>query len=118
MTDAEKKLWQMLRAKRLEDFKFRRQQPIGPFIVDFVCQSEQLVIEADGSQHADSPDDVRRTEWLEARGYRVLRFWNGDVLRRPDDVVMTIYRTLTAPSPRSPSASRPSLSRGEGKDVP
>ncbi len=79
MTDAERKLWSKLRDRRLEG-KFRRQFPIGPYVVDFVCLSHKLVIELDGGQHAEQLDyDNQRTEYLEHFGFRVLRFWNTDV---------------------------------------
>src|SRR5229473_2581234 len=73
MTDAERRLWSALRGRRLRGFKFRRQHRLGPFIADFVCVEHRLVIEADGGQHAESAVDARRTAWLEARGWRVLR---------------------------------------------
>src|SRR5437899_1689174 len=81
MTDAERKLWSALRSRQMEGAKFRRQQPIGPFIADFVCQERRLIIEADGGQHAESSTDDRRTAFLESKGYRVLRFWNNDILQ-------------------------------------
>ena len=88
-TEPEAVLWQAIRAKRLEGIKFRRQVPMGPFIVDFFCPEHRLVIELDGSQHGE-PDtaeyDARRTAWLRDRGYRVVRFWNDDVLRDLDGV--------------------------------
>ncbi len=84
----------MLRSRRQADFKFRRQHPIGPFVADFVCLGHRLVVEADGGQHADSEHDARRTQWLERRGWRVLRFWNNDVLARTDDVLSAILAAL------------------------
>ncbi len=114
-TEAETQLWKLLRAKRLDVFKFRRQQPIGPFIADFVCMKERVIIEADGSQHIENESDPRRTVFLEARGYRMLRFWNADVLARPDDVAQAIYRALMDPSPRSAAPSRP-LPQGEREE--
>ena len=80
MTDAERKLWLALRDRRFADVKFRRQVPLGPFIADFICFDARLVIEVDGGQHADSVRDVRRVAWFERNGFRVLRFWNNDVL--------------------------------------
>jgi very-short-patch-repair endonuclease len=78
-TDTEKRLWYRLRRQQLNGFRFRRQHPIGPFIVDFVCLSEKLIVELDGGQHAEQiTADSERTAWLEGRGYRVLRFWNND----------------------------------------
>ena len=115
LTDAEAKLWRLLRAKRLEDFKFRRQQPIGMFIADFVCQSQRLIVEADGSQHAESETDAHRTAWLADRGYRVLRFWNADILLRPDDVMATLYAALCQPLSPLACGESPSPSRGEGR---
>ena len=86
-TEAEDRLWQTFRAKRLDGLKFRRQVPMGPFVVDFFCPEHRLVVELDGSQHAGVIEyDERRTRWLEARGYKVVRFWNDEVLRDLDDV--------------------------------
>jgi very-short-patch-repair endonuclease len=73
LTDAERKLWSAMRNRQLHGAKFRRQQPIGPFIVDFVCQERRLIVEVDGGQHADSITDDRRTAFLESKGYRLLR---------------------------------------------
>ena len=96
-TDAEMRLWRNLRAERLTGYKFRRQQPIGRYIVDFVCFEERLVIEADGGQHLDAQlSDAVRTEWLESQGFRVLRFWNDDVLLRTRLVLEVILKELTA----------------------
>lgn len=80
MTNAERKLWYALRDRRFAGFKFRRQVPVGPFIADFVCFSERLVIEVDGGQHAGSLRDKRRDRWFKANNFRVLRFWNNEVL--------------------------------------
>jgi very-short-patch-repair endonuclease len=96
-----------MRRRQLEGFRFRRQVPIGPFIVDFLCPKARLVVELDGGQHADRADyDRRRTRWLESKGYRVLRYWNHDVLLHPDVVLADIHRHLmeraTPPQP-SPS---------------
>ena len=74
MTDAERKLWSILRNRQIGDAKFRRQQPIGPFIADFVCQEARLIVEADGGQHCGSAADDRRTNFLNGAGYRVIRF--------------------------------------------
>ena len=99
MTDAERRLWSALRGRRLRGFKFRRQHPIGPFIVDFACIEHHVVIEADGGQHADSVDDFRRTAWLEAHGWRVLRYWNNDVLANTEGVQEAIFEAMKpAPS--------------------
>ena len=93
-TDAERRLWAALQDRRLEGYKFRRQHPIGRFIVDFACTKHHLVIEADGGQHDESLSDARRTAWLETQGWRVLRFWNNDILANTEGVVSTILQAL------------------------
>ncbi|HKH35384.1 MAG TPA: DUF559 domain-containing protein [Beijerinckiaceae bacterium] len=75
MTEIERKLWRLLRERRFGDIKFRRQMPVGPFIADFGCPADRIVIELDGSQQADSPSDRRRDAFLKANGWRILRFW-------------------------------------------
>jgi very-short-patch-repair endonuclease len=93
MTDAERKLWYAVRARRLARLGFRRQVPIGPFIVDFFCPEHRLIIELDGSQHGTDEAlryDAERTEWLAANGYRVMRFWNREVLTNLDGVPTAI----------------------------
>ena len=90
-TDAERKLWSHLRAKQLNDLKFRRQQPIGRYIVDFVCFEKRLVIELDGGQHSKLENkDLKRTQWLQESGYQVIRFWNNQVLQNIDGVLTRI----------------------------
>ncbi|MET3597675.1 very-short-patch-repair endonuclease [Mesorhizobium shonense] len=89
-TDAESRLWQELRGRRLDGIKFRRQVPIGRFVADFVCAEARLIVEIDGSQHAESRHDQERDAELKARGFRVLRFWNDDVLRDLNAVCDTI----------------------------
>ncbi len=114
-TEAEKRLWSILRNGRIAGHRFRRQHIVSPYIVDFVCLPVRLIVEADGSQHADSPDDVLRDAMLTRRGFRVLRFWNNDVLARSDDVADAIHAALQDPHP--PAASRrapPSPGPGEG----
>jgi ATP-dependent helicase HrpA/adenine-specific DNA-methyltransferase len=91
-TDAESRLWRHLRGKQMEGIRFRRQQPIGPYIVDFFCAEARLIVEVDGGQHAEDSDT--RTRWLEARGYRVIRFWNNDVLSNTEGVLTMILRAL------------------------
>jgi very-short-patch-repair endonuclease len=90
MTEAEDRLWQELRGRRLDGIKFRRQIPIGRFVADFVCADALLIIELDGSQHADSDYDRERDAELKQRGFRVLRFWNNDVLGEMNSVCDTI----------------------------
>jgi very-short-patch-repair endonuclease len=85
-TEAEHRLWMALRDRRLAGYKFRRQRPIGPYVVDFVSIRHRLVIEVDGSQHADSETDTRRMEWLERYGWRVVRVWNNEVSGSPATV--------------------------------
>lgn len=98
MTDAEQHLWSRLRRRQLLGFKFRRQVPVGPYIADFACVEAKLIVELDGGQHIDAKaSDEARTRFLESRGFRVLRFWNNDVLRRTDDVLDEILRALPAP---------------------
>jgi len=99
MTDAERRLWAALRHRRLRALKFRRQHPIGRFILDFACVEHRLVVEADGGQHADSESDARRTAWLESRGWRVLRFWNNDILSNPEGVQEAILQAVCATPP-------------------
>ena len=94
MSDAEALLWSELRGRRLASTKFRRQHPIGPYIGDFVCYRPKIIIELDGGQHEGediSANDHARTKWLEAKGFRVLRFWNNDVLEKTDDVLGIIF---------------------------
>ncbi|MGO1462833.1 MAG: endonuclease domain-containing protein [Marinobacter sp.] len=94
MTDAEKKLWYYLRAYRLNGKRFRRQQPLGRYIVDFVHLGSKVIVEADGGQHNDSESDKERDAWLRSLGFEVLRFWNHDILRQTDVVLSVIYEAL------------------------
>ena len=94
LTDAERALWRLLRDRRLRGAKFRRQVPVGPFIVDFAAFEHRLVVEVDGGQHAGSPRDARRDAWLGANGFRVLRFWNNDVLANPEGVMEVLAGAL------------------------
>lgn len=94
-TDAERHLWQHLRGRRLAGFKFRRQYPIAGHIAGFVCVEAKLVDELDGGQHVEqSMEDAQHTRRIECNGYRVLRFWNDDVLVETDDVLGEILRSL------------------------
>ena len=92
-TDAERTLWFALRGRRLEGCKFRRQWTLGPFVVDFCCLEMHLVVEVDGGQH-DEEWDAPRTAWLQSQGYRVIRFWNNDVLTNLDGVLQSIVAAL------------------------
>ena len=123
-TDAERRLWYRLRSRQIDGAKFVRQDPIGPYVVDFACREQRLIIEVDSGQHATDPRDAVRDKWLADRGYRVLRFWNNDVLANTDGVLEAICAALNeattgaqnrggAPSPR-PSPR----TRGEGARAP
>jgi len=97
MTDAELKLWNAVRAHRLEGLGFKRQMPIGNYIVDFTCPEYRLIVELDGSQHADKENakaDAARTKYLECQGWQVIRFWNDDVLKDVDGVCQHILAFL------------------------
>jgi len=95
MTEAESRLWKHLRAHRMGDVHFRRQHAIGNYIVDFCAPRRKLVIELDGSQHLEQKAyDAERTEFLKAQGYKVLRFWNHDVMNNLDAVLTVIWSTL------------------------
>jgi very-short-patch-repair endonuclease len=118
-TDAEIMLWRLLRSRRLASMKFRRQVPIGPWIVDFVSFGQRLIVEADGSQHAESEDDKRRDYDLSESGFRVLRFWNNDILLQSQSVLEMIFDSATrSPSPvcAPNGAHPPSPTRGEGEE--
>ncbi|MDP3063962.1 MAG: endonuclease domain-containing protein [Chloroflexota bacterium] len=94
-TDAERKLWAYLRLRQVRGHKFRRQRPIGPYIVDFVCLEERLVIEVDGSQHMEQAShDARRDRYLMSLGFTVLRFWDNQVLSETDAVMGVIAQAL------------------------
>jgi very-short-patch-repair endonuclease len=120
MTDAERKLWWRLRSD-FPDLHFRRQAPVGPYFADFACHKSRIVVEVDGGQHmhADHAEkDSARNAYLAKQGYRVLRFWNNDVLKNIDGVLTTIHDELMrgsqsqdAPHPRP----LPTASRGEGR---
>ena len=92
--DAEALLWVELKAKRLGGFKFVRHFPVGPYFADFLCRSERLVVELDGSQHAESLHDARRDAFMAAEGYSIMRFWNTDVFKERDSVCETILAAL------------------------
>jgi len=101
LTNTEALLWYHIR----HDIpaKFRRQEPIGGYICDFVCYQYRLIVELDGSQHAGSDHDIRRDVWLRSQGFHVLRFWNDEVMRNCDEVLDTIYNAVVSRSDSSPS---------------
>ena len=111
-TEAEQRLWYHLRAKRFMGLKFKRQKPIGPFIADFVCLERKLVIEADGGQHGGT-DDQGRDDWFVAHGFKVLRFWNHEILGETESVLERIREVVVQPSPPAPLPSK-----GEGSQKP
>jgi very-short-patch-repair endonuclease len=117
MTDAERKLWFALKGRRFAAFKFRRQVPIGPYIADFLCFESRLILEVDGGQHAESVRDVERDNWLVRNEFRVLRYWNNDVLQNLEGVLTSLAEQLDrTPHPSSRSRETPpSPARGEGK---
>jgi very-short-patch-repair endonuclease len=106
-TDAERKMWTVLRSRRFSGFKFRRQQPLGHYIVDFFCKDRGLIVELDGGQHLyDVKNDEERTIFIESHGFRVLRFWDHEVLKDPRSVLEILWKGPPHPGP---------LPRGEGK---
>ena len=110
LTAAEFALWTRLRSRQLGGFKFVRQEPIGRYYVDFVCRERRLIIELDGGQHAENPEDRQRDHALCALGYRVIRIWNNDVIENLDGVLQTLLSELEK-QPLAPALSR---KRGEG----
>ena len=115
MTDAERLLWRHLRNRELGGWKFRRQYPVGSFIVDFICVEKNVVIEVDGGQHAENAEqDLQRSAYLKKMGYRVLRFWNNEVLQETEAVLEAIFAILANGKQNSPSPqpSPPSGERG------
>lgn len=106
MTDAEQQLWKHIRYRQLGGWKFRRQASIGPYIVDFVCFERKLIIELDGSQHAErTSQDEQRTNWLISQGFKVIRYWNHQVFEEIDDMLEWIWDALGAtahPNPPPP----------------
>ena len=117
MTEAESLLWRHLRAHRLRGEKFRRQQAIGPYVVDFVHFGARVVVEADGGQHHESLFHAARDRWLKAQGFRVMRFWNNDLLTNSAAVleaVMAAVEPGTGQDPASPSPPTPPPRGGRG----
>jgi len=108
-TDTERLLWQYLRNKQLKGLKFRRQQPIGNYIADFVCFEKKMIIELDGGQHTISKHrqrDIKRDEWFERQGYKILRFWNNEVLTNIEGVLEEIMERCLNHPPLNPLPSR------------
>jgi very-short-patch-repair endonuclease len=102
LTDAERKLWNKLRGRRFAGTKFRRQVPIGPYIADFCCVEQRLIVELDGGQHAVAVrQDAERSRYLAKRGWRVIRFWNPEVLRQMDSVLARIDEEIKRGGPRA-----------------
>jgi very-short-patch-repair endonuclease len=94
-TEAERILWSKIRGRQFAKYKFRRQVVLGPYIVDFLCHEARLIVEADGGQHSSQViSDAKRTIYLESCGYRVVRFWNNDILQNTDGVLETILQNL------------------------
>jgi len=100
MTEAERRVWQILRSNRMKEYKFRRQVPIGRYIVDFACHEARLIVEIDGGQHdRASPQEAERSGFLQNEGYRILRFWNNEILGNLDGVHQTIADELGRVTP-------------------
>jgi very-short-patch-repair endonuclease len=113
LTDAEALLWRHLRNRGLGGWKFKRQYPIGAFIVDYICLEKNLVVEVDGGQHAENEElDRQRSAYLNEMGYRVVRFWNNEVLQETEAVLSAIYEILAGRAKTSPSP-QPSPPLGE-----
>jgi very-short-patch-repair endonuclease len=109
-TAAEGILWRQLRRLEIKGSHFRRQVPIGPYIADFACLKERLIIEVDGSQHGEDDNSRRdevRTCWLNSEGYRVMRFWNNDVMSKTKAVMEAIHGATAVTPPRLPAAGDP-----------
>jgi very-short-patch-repair endonuclease len=112
-TEAEKRLWQHLRQPPFKQHHFRRQATIGPYFADFASHQLRIVIEVDGGQHSASTTDGARTQYLEANGYRVLRFWNNEVLENTSGVLSLIDTVVNADRPPTPDPSPPQAGGGE-----
>jgi very-short-patch-repair endonuclease len=113
-TKAELMVWRYLRDRQVEGFKFVRQQPIGPYYVDFVCRQQRVVVEIDGGQHADSASDRVRDAYLVARGYRVIRIWNNDALQNMAGVFEFLASELHILAPTADHSLSPLAGRGLG----
>ena len=122
-TPAERKLWAYLRGDKLQGVNFRRQHAIGNYIPDFCSIEKKLVIELDGSQHLQQEEyDNTRTQWLESQGYRVIRFWNGDIMKDINGVILAIIQALESPpisdAPQSATGSVPEEQSPPISDAP
>jgi very-short-patch-repair endonuclease len=122
-TDAERRLWSILRNKRLAGLRWKRQQVIDDlYIVDFICFEHRLIVEADGSQHADNRADERRDAYLKSQGFQVMRFWNSDVLARTGNVGETIFAAVESFAAQTRGAPSPShalrFAQGAGPFLP
>lgn len=115
-TEAEQCLWYHLRAQRFMGLKFKRQKPVGSFIVDFICVQLRLIVEADGGQHGGARDN-RRDAWLQAQGYTVLHFWNNDVLQNTESVLEMIRQVVLSLDPALSPGPSPASGRGEREDL-
>src|SRR5271170_4543833 len=96
-TQAERKLWYALRDRRMQNVKFRRQAPVGPYIADFLCIEHRLIVEADGGGHAENARDAARDVWFARNGYKVLRLWNRDILTAQENILATIAANCGLP---------------------
>jgi very-short-patch-repair endonuclease len=108
-TEAEHRIWHLLRAHRFAGFKFKRQEPLDFYIADFICFTRRLIIELDGGQHAECASDERRDTYLKAQGFRIIRIWNNDLFTNEEGVAELIWSAL-----QSPPLPNPSPARGEG----
>jgi very-short-patch-repair endonuclease len=120
MTRAERKLWRCLRELPIDGTHFRRQAPVGPYFADFACHRYRLIVELDGGQHNETTQarrDASRTAYLKAHGYRVLRFWNNEVLENIEGVYLTIHKLRCAGTPRPPPLTPPQAGGGEPRFV-
>ncbi len=113
-TEAERRLWVRLRNRQLAGHKFTRQEPIGPYYADLCCREHSLVVELDGSQHADSVRDAARDAFIVKEGYRILRFWNPEIFSNMSGVIETILAALPSETPPHPRAAALASAPGEG----
>ena len=107
LTDTERFLWSQLRTRQIEGYKFRRQTPIGKYIVDFVCHEQRVIVEVDGGQHSENAEkDKIRDKWLGEQGYKILRFWNNEISTNMDGVLEVIRDNCKSHPPFNPLPSR------------